>query len=85
MADRAGRGAGAAPDRRRAGLGARPGPGLPEDHADILILFGALPPAVINYVFAERYGREPRRVASIVLLGNAAAALTLPSALLLVL
>jgi len=40
---------------------------------------------VINYVFAERYGREPRRVASIVLLGNAAAALTLPSALLLVL
>jgi predicted permease len=58
---------------------------LPEDQADILILFGALPPAVINYVFAERYAQEPRRVASIVLLGNAAAVLTLPAALLLVL
>lgn len=59
--------------------------GLPEDQADILILFGALPPAVINYVFAERYGQEPWRVASIVLLGNAAAALTVPPALLMVL
>jgi hypothetical protein len=59
--------------------------GLPDQQAAVLILFGALPPAVINYVFAERYDQEPRRVASIVLLGNAAAAMTLPLALLLVL
>jgi len=59
--------------------------GLPPDQAKILIVFAALPPAVINSVFAERYGQEPKRVASIVLLGNAAAVLTLPAVLLLVL
>lgn len=58
---------------------------LPSDQAQILILFGALPPAVLNYVFAERYGQEPERVASIVLLGNAAALVTLPLVLLWVL
>jgi predicted permease len=58
---------------------------LPEGQAGILILFAALPPAVLNYVFAERYDQEPERVASIVLLGNAAALLTLPVVLILVL
>ncbi len=58
---------------------------LPADQAQILIVFAALPPAVLNYVFAERYGQEPQRVASIVLLGNAAALVTLPAVLLLVL
>jgi predicted permease len=58
---------------------------LPEGQAGILILFAALPPAVLNYVFAERYDQEPERVASIVLLGNAAALLTLPVVLVLVL
>lgn len=58
---------------------------LPPDQAKILILFGALPPAVLNYVFAERYGQEPKRVASIVLLGNAAALVSLPAVLVLVL
>lgn len=59
---------------------------LPADQAKILILFGALPPAVLNYVFAERYDQESKRVASIVLLGNAAAALvSLPAVLVLVL
>jgi predicted permease len=59
--------------------------GLPADQTRILLVFGALPPAVLNYVFAERFGQEPERVASIVLLGNAAALLTLPSVLVLVL
>lgn len=58
---------------------------LPSDQAQILVVFGALPPAVLNYVFAERYGQEPERVASIVLLGNAAALVTLPVVLLWVL
>ena len=59
--------------------------GLPADQTRILLVFGALPPAVLNYVFAERFGQEPERVASIVLLGNAVALLTLPSVLVLVL
>lgn len=35
-----------------------------------LLLFGALPPAVMNYMFAEQYDLEPEKVASIVLLSN---------------
>lgn len=51
----------------------------------VLPLFAVLPPAVLNYVFAERYGQEPERVASIVLLGNASALVVLPAVLVLVL
>lgn len=43
-----------------------------------LILFGALPPAVLNFVFAERYQQQPEIVASIVLIGNVLAVLILP-------
>jgi len=50
-----------------------------------LIVFGALPPAVLNYMLAERYNIEPQRVAAIVLLGNLASVLTIPGALYLVL
>ena len=50
-----------------------------------LILFGALPPAVLNYIFAERYHQEPEKVASMVMIGNVAALLFVPLALLLVL
>jgi len=53
--------------------------------ASMLLLFGALPPAVLNFVFAERYAQEPGKVASMVLLGNLAALLFVPLALLLVL
>ena len=58
---------------------------LPPEQASILIVFAALPPAVLNAIFAERYDQEPERVASIVLLGNAAALVSLPAVLLLVL
>lgn len=44
----------------------------------ILLVFSALPPAVLNYMVAEQYAQEPARVASIVLLGNFASVLTLP-------
>lgn len=44
----------------------------------ILLVFSALPPAVLNYMVAEQYNQEPARVASIVLLGNFASVLTLP-------
>jgi predicted permease len=44
----------------------------------ILLVFGALPPAVLNYLMAEQYRQEPERVASIVLLGNLAALAVMP-------
>ena len=52
--------------------------GLEGRDAAMLILFGALPPAVLNYIFAEQYRQEPERVASIVLVGNAASLLIIP-------
>lgn len=54
---------------------------LPPQERALLIVFGALPPAVLNYIFAERYGQEPATVASMVLVGNLAALITLPVAL----
>ena len=46
-----------------------------------LLIFGALPPAVLNYMMAERYNQEPQQVASIVLLGNIGSLLVIPIAL----
>jgi hypothetical protein len=43
-----------------------------------LFLFGALPPAILNFMFAERYNQEPDKVASIVIIGNALSLVTLP-------
>lgn len=59
--------------------------GLSGRDAAMLLVFGALPPAVLNFLFAERYKQEPQRVASIVLIGNIAALIFLPLALALVL
>ena len=36
-----------------------------------LLMFAALPPAVLNYMFAEKYQQQPTEVASIVVVGNA--------------
>jgi predicted permease len=44
----------------------------------ILLMFGALPPAVLNYLMAEQYRQEPERVASIVLLGNLSSLAVMP-------
>jgi hypothetical protein len=54
---------------------------LPHSQQALLLVFGALPPAVLNFIFAERYHQEPEKVASIVLIGNLAAVLFLPLAL----
>jgi len=54
-------------------------------HQSILILFGALPPAVINFMLAEQYQRDPDAVASMVLIGNMGAIIALPMVLILVL
>ena len=59
---------------------------LPFLHLDslqygLLILFAALPPAVLNFLLAEQYRQQPDLVASMVLLGNASAVLTLSAVL----
>ena len=59
--------------------------GIEGQQAAMLIVFGSLPPAVLNFLFAERYKQEPQRVASIVLVGNLAALIFLPLSLALVL
>jgi len=59
--------------------------GLQGTEKAILIIYGALPPAMINYVFAERYNQGPDEVAAIVLIGNIAAVLVIPIVLAVVL
>ncbi len=44
--------------------------GLDDAQRGLLILFGCLPPAVLNFMVAEQYRQEPGKVASIVLIGN---------------
>jgi malate permease and related proteins len=51
----------------------------------LLILFGCLPPAVLNFMVAEQYDQEPAKVASIVLIGNAASIVFVPLGLSLAL
>jgi predicted permease len=43
-----------------------------------LLLFAALPPAVMQFMLAERYRQEPERVAAMILLGNALAVVFVP-------
>jgi len=59
--------------------------GLPREQQGIFLLFAALPPAVLNYMVAELYNQEPQRVASIVMVGNLAALVTIPAVLAVVL
>jgi hypothetical protein len=51
----------------------------------LLILFGCLPPAVLNFMVAEQYQQEPAKVASIVLVGHAASIAFVPLGLLIAL
>ncbi len=51
----------------------------------LLILFGSLPPAVLNFIVAEQFRQEPGKVASIVLIGNLLAVLFVPLGLTLAL
>lgn len=50
-----------------------------------LILFAVLPPAVLNYLFAEQYHQSPQQVAAVVIAGNAIAVVVLYITLLLIL
>src|SRR6266550_948526 len=44
--------------------------GLDRMQQGLLILFGCLPPAVLNFMVAEQFRQEPAKVASIVVIGN---------------
>lgn len=59
-------------------LAVRPFLDLPPLQDSLLLLFAVLPPAVLNYLVAERYGQEPAKVASIVLIGNLMAFVSVP-------
>ncbi len=52
---------------------------LPLEHLEVqsLILFAALPPAVLNYLFAEQFNQCPQQVAAVVIAGNAISVLVL--------
>jgi hypothetical protein len=54
---------------------------LPDVQFAQLVLFAALPPAVLNFMLAERYAIEPRKVAAIVLIGNLASLVVIPAVL----
>jgi predicted permease len=59
--------------------------GLDPTQSGLLILFGCLPPAVLNFMVAEQYNQEPAKVASIVLIGNVASMVFVPLGLTLAL
>ncbi|OZB45270.1 MAG: hypothetical protein B7X60_09285, partial [Polynucleobacter sp. 39-45-136] len=43
-----------------------------------LIIFAGLPPAVFNYILADRHNQEPHKVASIVMVGHLLSVIYLP-------
>ncbi|HMA32380.1 MAG TPA: AEC family transporter [Casimicrobiaceae bacterium] len=52
--------------------------GLTRTQQGLLLIFGSLPPAVLNFMVAEQFGQEPAKVASIVLIGNLLAVVFVP-------
>lgn len=60
-------------------------PTLPLTHTQqgMLYLFSVLPPAIVNYLLAEKHQQEPHKVAAIVLVGNVASLFFVPIGLAL--
>lgn len=54
---------------------------LTAEWSRLVALSVVLPPAVLNYLLCEQYQVEPKAVASVVLLGNLLAIVTLPAAI----
>jgi malate permease and related proteins len=55
---------------------------MSKEQVGLVFLFGALPPAVLNFLVADYYKQEPAKVASIVLVGNIASVVFVPLGLL---
>ena len=51
---------------------------LDADQRGLMYIFASLPPEVLNFMVAERYNREPGKVAAIVLVGNVASVVFVP-------
>lgn len=47
-------------------------------HQKTLLIFGALPPAVVNFMLAEQYNTDPEKVASMVMIGNMMSLIFIP-------
>jgi hypothetical protein len=47
--------------------------------AGVVILQASMPAAVFNYIFAERFGRQPERVAAVILVSTLLSFITLPA------
>jgi predicted permease len=62
-----------------------PALGLSQLQQGLLIIFGSLPPAVLNFMVAEQFKQEPAKVASIVLIGNVMSVAFIPLGLALAL
>jgi len=51
---------------------------LPSEQLGAFILFSALPPAVLNFVVAEKYNQQPHLVASLVFMSNLGSLIVIP-------
>ena len=51
---------------------------LEGEQASMLLLFCALPPAILNFLVADQFNQEPQKVASIVLIANFSSILVIP-------
>jgi predicted permease len=58
---------------------------LPKEQWQMVWIFAALPPALLNYLVAERFQQEPDKVASIVMFANAASIFIIPTVLFFIL
>ncbi len=58
---------------------------LPPTQEKMVWLFGALPPAIMNFLLAERYSLEPEKMAAIVLFANVGSLIFIPAVLFVVL
>jgi predicted permease len=56
---------------------------LTDAQRGMVYLFGSLPPAIFNFMLAERYGQEPELVAAIVLVGTLVSIIFIPVGLAL--
>ncbi|MCH8553475.1 MAG: AEC family transporter [Natronospirillum sp.] len=58
---------------------------LDADQFAYLLVFAALPPAVLNYMLAEKYNQDPDKVAAMVLMGNIGSLAIIPVVLAFIL
>lgn len=57
---------------------------LPAEEKWVVAVFAALPPALLNYMFAERFNVNPARVAAIVMTSNLLSVVVIPLTLMVV-